>query len=105
MGVLEAAPRKVVLGDVTLGTATDGEIVIKNTGDADMKITKVVSKKFKHVYFDGEVTIAPEGSHSFPIQVSAEKTGRYLDFVMIHSNARNVTKKGYKVIVTAAVKE
>ena len=78
---------------------------MKSLVEASMLLSLVISKKFKHVYFDGEVAIAPEGVHTFPIQVTAEKAGRYLDFVMIHSDARNVTKKGYKVIVTAAVKE
>jgi hypothetical protein len=101
MGVLAAAPRKVEIGTVKVGKTASGTIVLNNTGDAAMKVTRVVSKKHKTVYYDGEVTIPVGGSHPFPISVTAKKPGRYLDFVMVHSDARNVTKKGYKVIVTA----
>ncbi len=40
----------------------------------------------------------------FPIEIVAKKPGRYLDYVMIYSNARNVTNKGYKVVVVATAK-
>jgi len=80
---------------------------MKNTGDAPMVITGIVSKKFKTVYFDAvqskEITIAPGESRTVDVSIKAEKEGRYLDYILVHSNARNVTKKGYKVVVVASV--
>ena len=104
MGVLEVKPRKLELGEVNIGVASTETIVIKNTGDATMKVTKVVSKKHKTVYFEGAVSIMAGKSAEIPFSVIASKSGRYLDYVLIHSDARNVTKKGYKVVVTATAK-
>lgn len=105
MGVLEVTPRKVSAGEIKVGAPALLEIEIKNTGDADMVLTRVVSKKHGTVYFDasacGKMTIRTGETKTIPIEIIAKKQGRYLDYVMIHSNARNVTKKGYKVVVVA----
>jgi hypothetical protein len=105
MGVLEVKPRKVSAGDIKLETPAPLEITVKNTGDAAMAITKIVSKKHGTVYFDagtkGKIIIRPGETRTIPIIIIAEKQGRYLDYVMIHSDARNVTNKGYKVVVVA----
>ncbi len=105
MGVLEVKPRKVSAGEIKVGTPATFEIGVKNTGDADMVLTRVVSKKQGTVYFDagtaGEMIIRPGETRTISIEIVAKKQGRYLVYVMIHSNARNVTKKGYKVVVVA----
>jgi hypothetical protein len=68
-----------------------------------MEITKVVSKKRKTVFFDaaqsGRITIKPGDTHTIKASMVNDETGRMLDYIMIHSNARNVTAKGYKVIL------
>ena len=105
MGVLTVTPRKVSAGEIKVGVAHALEIAVKNTGDADMDVARIVSKKHKTVYFDAQkgekMIIAPGETKTFTIEVVAKKEGRYLDYVMIHSGARNVTKKGYKVVVVA----
>ena len=101
MGVLEVDPRKIALGEVKVGVAASGMITVKNTGDAPMKITKAVLKKAKTVCFEGSVSIPAGKTHTISFSVTAPKTGRHIDYVLIHSDARNVTKKGYKVVVIA----
>jgi uncharacterized membrane protein len=108
MGVVDVDPRKLDAGDLTVGQAKIIPLVIKNTGDADMKITKVYSKKHKSVYFSTEnnapMIVRPGESEKIPLELVPEKPGRYLDYVMIDSDARNVTEKGYKVVVVGTVK-
>ncbi len=104
MGVLTVDPRKVPLGRLPLGRATTRELKIKNTGDADLSITKVVSKKFKTVYFDaaekgGPLVVKAGAEAVVQLVLQPAEAGRYLDFVMIHGEARNITDKGYKVVV------
>jgi predicted component of type VI protein secretion system len=106
MGVLEVKPRKVSAGDIKLGTPAPLQINVENTGDADMAITKIVSKKHGTVYFDAvaksKIILRPGEVRAIPIEIIVEKQGRYLDYVMVHSDARNVTTKGYKVVVVAS---
>lgn len=103
MGVLEVRPRKVSAGEIRVDRPAQLVIPMKNTGDADMIVTRVVSKKHGTVYFDattgGDMSLRPGETREVPIQIVAAKPGRYLDYVMIHSNARNVTARGYKVVV------
>lgn len=104
MGVVEVKPRKLIVGDMPLGRVTTKDLKIVNSGDAAMSLTKVVSKKFKTVYFDAEKAGAPlevkaGGEAVIKMELKPKKAGRYLDFVMIHGEARNITKKGYKVVV------
>lgn len=101
MGVLEVEPRKIELGKVKVGVAVPGTISIKNVGDATMKVTKVVLKKSEVVCFDGSVVIPAGKTHTMPFSVTVPEAGKYLDYALIHSDARNVTPKGYKVVVTA----
>ena len=105
MGVLEVKPRKVNVGDAKVGVATSASVTIKNVGDATMNIFKVASTKSKEVFYDSEksekIAIAPGETKAIPINVTPTKAGRYLDYVQIYSDARNVTEKGYKVVVAA----
>ncbi len=106
MGVLEVKPRKIKLGSgLKTGTPIPVSFKIKNTGDADMKVTRIVLKKQKAVIFDryenAAVIIKPGESRTIETNVSTDKPGRMLEYAMIHSDARNVTKKGYKVVLTA----
>jgi hypothetical protein len=101
MGVLDVTPRKIALGKVNVGAEVPGTITVKNSGDAPMKITKAVLKKTKTVCFEGGMSIPAGKTHTIPFSVTASKKGRFLDYILIHSDARNVTRKGYKVVVTA----
>ena len=108
MGVVEVKPRKISAGEIKVGSPVKLTIDVKNTGDADMDITKVVSKKHGTVYFDastaGKMIIRPNDTKIIPVEIVAKKPGRYLDYIMIHSGARNVTDKGYKVVLVATAK-
>jgi len=103
MGVLEVKPRKVSAGEIRVERPARIVIPIKNKGDADMVVTRVVSKKHDTVYFDaatgGKMSIRPGETLTVPIEIVAAKPGRYLDYIMIHADVRNVTAKGYKVVV------
>jgi hypothetical protein len=107
MGVLEVDPRKIDAGSLSVGKTTTVPLVIKNTGDADMQITKVYSKKHATVYFEavagGPMVIRPGQTETISLELTPNKTGRYLDYVMIDSDGRNVTDKGYKVVVVGTV--
>lgn len=104
MGVLEVKPRKITLaGNLKTNVPVPFTIAITNVGDADMEVTRIVSKKKKTVFFDsakeGKFVISPGKTADFKTEVVSDKKGRMLDYIMIHSNARNVTSKGYKVIL------
>ncbi|MFV0436438.1 MAG: DUF1573 domain-containing protein [Desulfopila sp.] len=105
MGVLEVNPRKVSVGDVKVGVDSPAVIAVKNVGDAPMHIVKVESSKSKTVFFDSanaeQISIAPGETREIPITVKPTKPGRYMDYVMIYSDARNVTEQGYKIVVAA----
>ncbi len=109
MGVLTVKPRKIAVGDIKINALTTFYLTMKNTGNAPMIVTRIVSKKFKTVYFDAilsrEITIAPGESRTVEVTFKAEKAGRYLDYIMVHSNARNVTQKGYKVVIVASASD
>ncbi len=109
MGVVTVKPRKLEVGDLPLGKATAKQMVIENTGNAPLSITKVESKKFQTVYFDasqagGPLQIKPGASAAIKLSLKPNKVGRYLDYVMIHGEARNLTDSGYKVVVLGNAK-
>lgn len=104
MGVLKVKNRKINLGTLESGEKAAFEVRVYNAGDGEMKITSIVSKKRKTVYFTGNVQIKPKETKVFHLTASPEKTGRFIDHIMIHSDARNVTTKGYKVIAKGSVK-
>lgn len=103
MGVLKVNDRKINLGTIVAGTPAPFQIRVYNAGNAAMEITRLVSKKHGTVYFDakksGKIIVAPEETQIINSFVTSHKKGRFMDFIMIHSNARNVTDKGYKVVV------
>jgi hypothetical protein len=109
MGVLTVKPRKLAVGELPLGKTTEKELVMQNTGNAPLSISKVVSKKFKTVYFDAkttgsQITIKPGGRAALKLGLKPSQAGRYLDYVMIHGEARNITEGGYKVVLLGKVK-
>lgn len=108
MGVLDVNPRKLSAGDMAVGAPVALRLVVKNTGDAAMKVEKVEAQKAGLVFFDaaksGTVSIEPGKEWTLDLQVSATAPGTYLEYLLIHSDARNVTDKGYKVVIVGAVK-
>lgn len=108
MGVLKVNNRKIGLGTIPAGESRVIPIPIRNIGDKVMAITKVVSKKQKTILYDskknGAIAVQAGATKTLTIQITLpDKKGRFMDSIMIHSDARNVTEKGYKVIVKAHI--
>ncbi|MGE4292451.1 MAG: DUF1573 domain-containing protein [Desulfovibrio sp.] len=103
MGVLTAEPRKVIVGAMRVGEPKEAVFAIINTGDAAMQVTKVVSKKSGQIFFDaadkGAIVLKPGQSVQMPVSVRADKAGSYVEYIIIDSDARNVTHSGYKVVL------
>ncbi len=108
MGVIEMEPRKTPVGILAVDQENEVSVVIKNTGDADLKISRIVSSKFKTVYFDakkaGEISIGAGQERSVPFTVKPAEPGRFLDTILIHSDARNDIGKGYKGLLAGEVR-
>lgn len=108
MGVLKVDKRKIIIEPARALETQAIEIPIRNTGDADLVVTKVISKKRGTLYYDqkkdGRFIIEAGKTRTLPLSITLPEKGRYMDSVMIHSNARNVTSKGYKLIFKADVK-
>jgi len=100
MGVMEVVPRKTVVSGLEAGKASPAKIVLKNAGDAPMTVTAIKSRKFKTVYWQGEITLAPGESTPVAFVVKPKKQGRFMDIVMVHSDARNDIGKGFKAVLT-----
>ena len=104
MGAVEVEPRKIEIGEIRVGVPAPGVIIVKNIGDAPTRLTKAVSKKYGTVFLKEEVTVPPGETYRIPFVITASKLGRFLDYILIHADARNVTNKGYKVVITATAR-
>lgn len=108
MGVLAAEPRKIEAGAMVVGQAVNLTLRLKNVGDAALQVDKVAAQKSGAVYFDaatsGALRLAPGEEKDLPLTVTASAPGNYLEYLMVFSDARNVTDKGYKVVVVGAAK-
>ena len=108
MGVIEMAPRKTEVGDLAANKDNEVEIAIKNTGNAGLTVSRIVSQKFNVVYFDGKkqgpIVIAAGQQRTVKLMINPAKPGRFLDSILIFSDARNDIGKGYKGIVAGEVK-
>jgi hypothetical protein len=107
MGVIEMSPRKTELGNLQLNKENAIRIILKNTGDAPLTVTRIVSQKFKTVYFDSgqtaiKVIMAGEEA-PFILKIIPNEAGRFLDSLLIYSDARNDIGNGYKGILTGNV--
>jgi len=109
MGVLDVAPRKVEAGNMVVGKAVGLTISVKNTGDAPMRVDKIEAQKSGTIFLDaakgGPMTLKPGEEKSLPVSVTATAPGNFVEYVMIFSDARNVTDKGYKVVVVGTAKQ
>lgn len=107
MGVIELAPRKTELGNLAANKNNEVQIVLKNTGNAVLTVSRIVSQKFKTVYFDGEkegpIVLAAGQHRTVKIVINPPEPGRFLDSILIFSDARNDIGKGYKGILVGEV--
>jgi len=95
---------------VLYGNTRPEKLVITLTGHVNpipMGVLAVNPRKIDlgkiKVNFATEFGITMENKGDAPMVVV--RLVCYLDYILIHSNARNVTKKGYKVVVVASVSE
>ncbi len=107
MGVMTVTPRKITVSSFRLNQVSRVPVELFNTGDADLTVERIVSRKFNTLYFDaavsGKVTIPSGEKKIVVIEVAPAVKGRFIDFLMIHSDARNCTSKGYKVVLVGNV--
>jgi hypothetical protein len=104
MGVMEVEPRKVNVGELAAGKMNTVPLKVTNTGDAAMKVTAVKSQKFGKTYWQGEKTVPAGQSATLDLSVAPGGQGRFLDIVMIFSDARNDIGKGYKTVLLGTAK-
>ena len=108
MGVIKMAPRKTKVGELQANQKNMVPIVLKNTGDASLKVSRIYSKKFKVDYFNcggkNPKTISAGESLAINLPLQPKKTGRFLDIILIFSDARNDIGKGYKGVLTGKAK-
>lgn len=103
MGVMEVTPRKTPVTGLAAGKATVAKITVRNAGDAPMTVSAVKSHKFNVTYWQGDLKIAPGRSTAIEFEVKPGKAGRFMDIIMVHSDARNDIGKGYKAVLTGEV--
>lgn len=108
MGIIEMEPRKAQLGVLAADRENEVGIAIKNLGDARLTISRIVSSKFKTVYFDSkeaeEITIPAGGQRTIKLIIKSVEPGRFLDTILIYSDARNDIGKGYKGLLAGEVR-
>lgn len=108
MGKIKVNPRKTPVGDLTVNSGNEVQIVIKNVGDAPLTISRIYSSKFKTEYFNAEVSgsikISAGQEHKVDLVVTPQKPGRFLDTILIYSDARNDIGKGYKALLSGTTK-
>jgi hypothetical protein len=108
MGVIAMEPRKTDVGLLTANKENEVQIVIKNTGDATLTVSRIESTTNDSVYFDAEkkgpMVLAAGEKKTAKFFVSPSQPGRFLDVIFIYSDARNDIGKGYKALLSGAVK-
>ncbi|MFC1838383.1 DUF1573 domain-containing protein [Thermodesulfobacteriota bacterium] len=108
MGVIEMEPRKTVVGELMANEGNHVQIKIKNKGDAPLRVSRIYSTKFKKEYYNaknsGEIEIGTGGIYKVDLKVTPPKPGRFLDVILIYSDARNDIGKGYKGLISGTAK-
>ncbi len=104
MGVLRMEPRKTLVGDLELSKENEVRIVLANDGDAPLTVSRVVSNKSEAEYYAGKIEIAPGQIQTLKLVVKPEEPGRYLERIVIYSDARNDIGKGYSGLLSGTVK-
>ena len=104
MGVIEVAPRKVKVGELKAGSQNQVQIMVKNTGDAALTITAIKSMKFKTTYFADKLVIPAGKSIPVTFAVRPARPGRFIDILLVYSDARNDIGRGYKAVLSGTAK-
>jgi hypothetical protein len=108
MGVIRVEPRKTDVGMLAANKENEVQIVIENTGDAPLTISRIVSTTSDSVYFDAEkkgaIVLAAGEKRLEKFSVIPGRPGRFLDSIFIYSDARNDIGKGYKALLSGEAK-
>lgn len=108
MGVIAMEPRKTVVGELQTGKENNVPIVIKNEGDALLTVSRIYSSKFNKEYYNESnsegIKIAPGKEYKVYLSIIPPKPGRFLDVILIFSDARNEIGKGYKGLLSGTAK-
>ena len=99
MGEMEIVPRKIILEGLIAGKKCTAKIVLKNTGNALMTVSKIESHKFKTVYWKGIQTIPAGKSAQINFMIAPQNKGKFMDILFVHSDARNDIGNGYKAVL------
>jgi hypothetical protein len=104
MGVLKMEPRKVDVGLLAVNKENEVQVVIENTGDAKLSVSRIVSASKDTVYFDGqktgEMVLSAGEKRVVKLILKPSEPGRFLDTILIYSDARNDIGKGYKALLS-----
>jgi hypothetical protein len=108
MGVIAMTPRKVIVGELNANNENRVQIVIENEGDAPLTVSRIYSSKYKVEYFTSEdsggIKIDSGKKYTMNLDVTPSETGRFLDTILIYSDARNDIGKGYKALLSGTAK-
>jgi hypothetical protein len=108
MGVIGMTPRKTDVGELKVNDRNKVQIVIENTGDAQLTVSRIYSSKYKVEYFSAEesngIRIEAGRKYTMDLYVTPSEPGRFLDTVLIYSDARNDIGKGYKGLLSGTAK-
>lgn len=104
MGVIRMEPRKTLVGDLVLNRENEVRIVLENDGDAPLTVSRIVSMKSETEYYAGKIEIAPGQTHTVNLVVQPDEPGRYLERIVIYSDARNDIGNGYSGLLSGTVK-
>ena len=97
-------PRKTIVGDLEAGKENEVRIKLANDGDASLTISRIVSRKTETEYYSGKIEIAPGQTQTVKLQVLPDEPGRYLERIVIYSDARNDIGKGYSGLLSGTAK-
>ncbi len=108
MGIIGLNPRKTDVGELKVNDRNKIQIVIENEGDAPLTVSKIYSNKYKVEYFSAadskEIKIEAGRKYTMDLYVTPTEAGRFLDTILIYSDARNDIGKGYKGLLAGTAK-
>jgi hypothetical protein len=108
MGVILVNPRKVEVGELAANRENEVQLVIENEGDAPLTVSRIVSAKFDMEYFvageAGGIEIAAGQKYTIKLLVKPTEQGKFLDTILLYSDARNDIGKGYKALLSGESK-
>ena len=108
MGVIRMEPRKTDVGELAVDRENEVQIVLENDGDAALTVSRIVSQKSDTEYYTARETagiaIDPGRNAVIKLRVKPEEPGRFLERIVIYSDARNDIGNGYAGLLSGTAK-